>query len=49
MSRHGNPYDNAPAESFCNTLEHEQENLTEYGKLEEAAVSVGDFIEQIYS
>ena len=49
MSRRGNPYDNAQAESFFKTLKHEEVNLTEYRNLEEAASSIGAFIEQIYN
>jgi transposase InsO family protein len=49
MSRRGNPYDNAQAESFFKTLKHEEVNLTEYRNLEEAAGSIGAFIEQIYN
>jgi len=49
MARRGNPYDNAQAESFFKTLKHEEVNLTEYRNLEEAASSIGAFIEQIYN
>jgi len=49
MSRRGNPYDNAQAESFFKTLKHEEVNLTEYRNLEETAGSIGAFIEQIYN
>ena len=49
MSRRGNPYDNAQVESFFKTLKHEEVNLTEYRNLEEAAASIGAFIEQIYN
>jgi len=49
MSRRGNPYDNAQAESFFKTLKHEEVNLSEYRNLEEAAASIGAFIEQIYN
>jgi transposase InsO family protein len=49
MARRGNPYDNAQAESFFKTLKHEEVNLTEYRNLEEAAASIGAFIEQIYN
>ena len=49
MSRRGNPYDNAQAESFFKTLKHEEVNLTEYRNLEETAGSIGAFIEQIYT
>jgi len=49
MARRGNPYDNAQAESFFKTLKYEEVNLTEYRNLEEAASSIGAFIEQIYN
>ena len=49
MSRRGNPYDNAQAESFFKTLKHEEVNLTEYRNLEEAASCIGAFIEQVYN
>jgi putative transposase len=49
MSRRANPFDNAQAESFLKTLKHEEVNLTQYRNLEEAAVSIGAFIEQIYN
>ena len=49
MSRRGNPFDNAQAESFFKTLKHEEVNLTEYRNLEEAVASIGRFIEQVYN
>jgi transposase InsO family protein len=49
MSRRANPFDNAQAESFFKTLKHEEVNLTEYRNLEEAAASIGAFIERIYN
>jgi len=49
MSRRGNPYDNAQAESFFKSLKYEEVNLSEYRNLEEAASSIGAFIEQIYN
>jgi len=49
MSRRGNPYDNAQAESFFKTLKHEEVNLTEYRNLAEAAGCIGAFIEQVYN
>jgi len=49
MSRRGNPFDNAQAESFFKTLKHEEVALTEYGNLGEAAASIGRFIEQVYN
>jgi len=49
MGRRGNPYDNAQAESFFKTLKHEEVNLTQYRNFEEAAASIGGFIEQVYN
>ena len=49
MSRRGNPYDNAQAESFFKTLKHEEVYLTQYRNFQQAAASIGDFIEQIYN
>lgn len=49
MSRTGNPYDNAFAESFIKTLKYEEVYRNEYRNLEEAAAAIGEFIEQIYN
>jgi len=49
MGRRGNPYDNARAESFFKTLKHEEVNLTQYRNFEEAAASIGAFLEQVYN
>jgi transposase InsO family protein len=49
MGRRGNPYDNARAESFFKTLKHEEVNLTQYRNFEEAAASIGAFIEEVYN
>jgi transposase InsO family protein len=49
MSRRGNPYDNAKAESFMKTLKYEQVNLEEYQNIEQARKSIGHFIEQVYN
>jgi len=49
MSRRGNPFDNAQVESFFKTLKHEEVNLTQYRNLQEAAASIGTFIEEIYN
>ena len=37
MSRPGNPYDNAQAESFIKTLKYEEVHLFEYQNFAEAA------------
>ena len=49
MSRRANPYDNARAESFFKTLKHEEVYLTQYRNFQDAAASIGTFIEQIYN
>lgn len=49
MSRKGNPYDNAKAESFMKTLKHEEVLVNEYATLAEARASIGDFLERIYN
>jgi transposase InsO family protein len=49
MSRRGNPYDNAQAESFMKTLKHEEVLVNEYATLAEARASVGDFLDRIYN
>jgi putative transposase len=49
MSRRGNPFENAQAESFFKTLKHEEVNLTQYRNFEEAAASIGTFIEEVYN
>jgi transposase InsO family protein len=49
MSRRGNPYDNAQAESFIKTLKCEEVYLRDYRTIEEARESIGSFIEQVYN
>jgi putative transposase len=49
MSRPGNPYDNAWAESFMKTLKTEEVDGRRYRDLEDAAGSIGTFIEEIYN
>ena len=49
MSRKGNPYDNAKAESFMKTLKYEEVLVNEYATLGEARRSVGDFLDRIYN
>jgi transposase InsO family protein len=49
MSRRGNPYDNARAESFMKTLKHEEVLVNEYATLTEARASIGDFLDRIYN
>jgi len=49
MSRRGNPYDNAVAESFMKTLKYEEVYRQEYRDLEEARASIPCFLEQVYN
>jgi putative transposase len=49
MSRTGNPYDNAQAESFIKTLKYEEVYLCEYRNLAEARGRIGRFIEEVYN
>ena len=49
MSRRGNPYDNARAESFMKTLKSEEVGLRQYRDIEDARQSIGVFLEQVYN
>ena len=49
MSRRGNPYDNARAESFMKTLKMEEVYLYEYEDLFEARARIGHFLEEVYN
>jgi len=49
MSRKGNPYDNAFAESFIKTLKVEEVYLNEYGTFEDAYRNIWRFIEKVYN
>lgn len=49
MSRKGNPYDNAFAESFMKTLKYEEVYLSDYQNLTDARRCVGRFLEQVYN
>lgn len=49
MSRPGNPYDNALAESFLKTLKYEQVYREDYRDFAEAYASIGQFLEVIYN
>jgi putative transposase len=49
MSRTGNPYDNAQAESFIKTLKYEEVYLFEYQNLAQARGRIGQFIEEVYN
>jgi len=49
MSRKGNPYDNAIAESFMKTLKTEEVYLNEYDSFPDANQNLGRFIEMVYN
>jgi transposase InsO family protein len=49
MSRIGNPYDNAKAESFMKTLKHEEIDGTAYCDVRHARRQIGSFIEDVYN
>lgn len=49
MSRKGNPYDNAFAESFMKTLKVEEVYLKEYKAFDEAYNNIKKFIEVVYN
>jgi transposase InsO family protein len=49
MSRKGNPYDNAFAESFIKTLKWEEVYLNEYETFEDALKNIRHFIEKVYN
>jgi transposase InsO family protein len=49
MSRPGNPYDNAKAESFMATLKGEQIDGRAYRDLPHAIAEIGGFIEEVYN
>lgn len=49
MSRVGNPYDNAQAESFMKTLKHEEVDGRDYRDLNLAREGIEAFIENVYN
>jgi putative transposase len=49
MSRKGNPYDNAYAESFIKTLKSEEVSLWEYRTMEDVQERIPYFIEDVYN
>ena len=49
MSRKGNPYDNAFAESFMKTLKHEEVLLSDYETYADVIERVPYFIEEVYN
>jgi len=49
MSRVGNPYDNAKAESFMKTLKHEEVDGRAYRDVDQARAEIGNFIDRVYN
>ena len=49
MSRVGNPYDNAKAESFMKTLKAEEVDGRAYRNIQDAQREIGEFIETVYN
>lgn len=49
MSRIGNPYDNAKAESFIKTLKQEEIDGRSYRDLDHARAAIGTFIDKMYN
>jgi len=49
MSRVGNPYDNAKAESFMKTLKQEEVDGRNYRDLDQAREMIGVFIDDVYN
>ena len=49
MSRKGNPYDTAFAESFIKTLKCEEVYISEYETFSEAYENIGKFIDEVYN
>jgi putative transposase len=49
MSRRGNPYDNAQAESFMKTLKYEEVYRSDYRDERDVRSSVGRFLEKVYN
>ena len=49
MSRIGNPYDNAKAESFMKTLKKEEVDGRDYRDVSQARDAIGAFIEKVYN
>lgn len=49
MSRKGNPYDNAKAESFMKTLKYDEVYLSDYETYDQIVANVSKFIEDVYN
>ena len=49
MSRRGNPYDNAQAESFMKTLKYEEVYRSDYRDQRDVSSGVGHFLDKVYN
>ena len=49
MSRRGNPYDNAQAESFMKTLKYEEVYRSDYRDQRDVRNGVGNFLDKVYN
>ena len=49
MSRVGNPYDNAKAESFMKTLKQEEVDGSCYRNIHDARLKIGTFVDDVYN
>ena len=49
MSRRGNPYDNAQAESFIKTVKYEEVYLNDYETYQDVVEHVPRFLDQVYN
>lgn len=49
MSRRGNPYDNAQAESFMKALKYEEVYRSDYRDERDARSGIGRFLEKVYN
>jgi transposase InsO family protein len=49
MSRRGNPYDNAYAESLIKTIKYDEVYMTEYESFEDAYNNIEQFLEEVYN